>query len=308
MKTKSIIVIAVLVLALGCLSGCGFRTNYIYKNGDKYTAGNREIKDKIETINIDYMSGDVTLTVSDSDSINIKETSNKNLDDKRKVHTWVDGTTLYVKYCASAKKLDLNKLDKNLEITVPKNIKLEDIKVNLSSGDLNMNGFEAGAVDIETSSGNVDAAFAAKNIKMEASSGNITLTQTGDSDDVNVKVSSGKIKINMENAAKLRTEASSGGITLVAGKVKEFESETSSGDNSFTFAEAPEKSNIEASSGDVVITLPENSDLTAELNVSSGDISYDLPFSKNGGSYVCGSGSNHMKIETSSGDITFKTK
>ena len=74
---KRFIYTALFVAAFICLSGCGLMigSNYIYKDGDKYTAGDREIKDKIENINIDYMAGNVKLIGSDSDIITVKETS-----------------------------------------------------------------------------------------------------------------------------------------------------------------------------------------------------------------------------------------
>ena len=107
------------------------KTNYLYDNGDKYEAGDRDITEKIESINIAYMSGEVVMTETDADVVSIKETSNKELDDKRKVHTWVDGSTLYVRYCASAKGLELNNLDKKLTIDIPKNIELSDVKLEM---------------------------------------------------------------------------------------------------------------------------------------------------------------------------------
>lgn len=50
---------------MGCLSGCSFWqvTNYVYQNGEKYTAGDRSIMEKIETIDIDYLDGDVPLGI-----------------------------------------------------------------------------------------------------------------------------------------------------------------------------------------------------------------------------------------------------
>ena len=53
-----------------CLTGCsgGIFTFFVYNydNADKYTAGDREITDKITTINIDYVSGDVKFRGTDS--------------------------------------------------------------------------------------------------------------------------------------------------------------------------------------------------------------------------------------------------
>ena len=307
-QIKGILCAVAVIMTLGCLSGCSFvsKTSYLYQNGEKYTAGDRTITDKIETINLDYMSGDVKLVGADTDALTVKETSAKTLDDKRKVHTWVDGTTLYVRYCASAKRLDLNNLNKSLEITLPKDVTLGDVKLVLSSGDVDCKGFVAGIMDIEASSGNITVDCAAKKFDMEASSGNISLVQHGDSDEIEIEVSSGIISIDMENAGRVFTHASSGDTKITAKSVKEFKAEASSGKGEYRFAEVPGNTDIEVSSGDVTIYLPKDADLTADFETSSGKLSYDLAFAKKGDQYVCGEGTNKMKVETSSGNLTIK--
>lgn len=307
-KFKGLLYTVIVVATLGCLSGCnfGWKTNYIYENGDKYTAGDRTISEKIETIDVDYMSGDVTLIGTDGDTVTIKETSKKQLSDKQKVHTWVDGTTLYVRFCASAKGLDLNNLDKNLEISIPKDMALKVIKADVSSGDVTFQNFESDSVDVHASSGDLNIACAAKNVKISASSGDITLTQRGDSDEISLKTSSGKVRADLENAAKLNISVSSGGVSVKASEVREIKAKVSSGSSEYCLANAPANMDIDSSSGNVTIYLPEQVDLTAEFSVSSGKVNYDQAFSKNGKLYVCGTGANQMKIHVSSGDVTVK--
>lgn len=307
-QVKGILHAIAVVMMLGCLSGCSFvsRSNYIYQNGEKYTAGDREISDKIETINLDYMTGKVKLVGTDSDVVMIKETSEKKLDDKRKVHTWVDGTTLYVRYCASAKGLDLNNLNKTLVITLPKDVKLGEVKVDVSSADVDCKDFEAGNMDISASSGIIAVDCTAEKFHLEASSGDVTLVQHGDSDEIAIEVSSGNISIDMENAGRVSTHASSGDTKITAKSIKEFKAEASSGKGEYHFTEVPGTTDIEGSSGNVTIYLPMEADLTADFETSSGKLSYELSFAKKGEQYVCGEGTNRMKVETSSGDITIK--
>ena len=100
MKTSKLVAgaMALIVPATVCLTGCSiglFNTvNYKYEDSDKYTAGDREIDEKVTKVNIDYLSGEVKVKGTDSDTISIKETSNKTIDDDHKVHTWVDDGTL----------------------------------------------------------------------------------------------------------------------------------------------------------------------------------------------------------------------
>ena len=304
-KFKNIVFAAALVLALGLLSACSFesKVNYVYKNGEEYTAGDREITEKIEKIDIHYLSGDVKLLASETGVVTIKETSEKALDEKLKVHTWVDGTTLYVRYCASAKGLSLNNLKKQLVITIPSDEALGDLKVDVSSADFTCDVSVSDQVKINTTSGDVNATVAAKKILLRGSSSDITLNQTGDSEEIKLETSSGNITVQMEKAAKLSTSVSSGKTNVSAKYAKEFKAVSTSGDCSFAFETAPAVTDVHGSSSDVTISVPKTSGITADLKVSSGKLYYDLPFSKNGDAYVSGDGANQMKVVTSSGDI-----
>ena len=307
-KIKGITFILAILAMAGLMSGCSLvaKTSYIYEKADKYTAGDREIKESIENIDIDYMSGNVKVIGSDSDSVSIKETCNIELDNKRKVHTWVDGNTLYVRYCASANRLDLSNLKKQLVIELPKSVDLNDVKVEVSSADVKCSDLVAQSVNIEASSGDVTVDMEANIFKIHASSGNIFLTQHGNSENINLDSSSGNIDVIMDNADKVSASASSGCVTVDAGVVKEFKARMSSGDGQFSFKDVPENMDIEASSGNVTIYLPEAADVTADFSVTSGKVNYEQAFSKEGESYVCGSGENTMRVETSSGDINVK--
>ena len=319
------ILMAAGVLALaGALCGCSFMgvTSYIYDNSDKYTAGDREITDSIKTIDIDYFSGEVALTGNTGNGIRITETSEKDLDDQRKVHTWVDGTTLYIRFCESGRNMDLNKLGKKLTVTVPANTNLSDLKIQITSGDVKCSDIAAENVNVESSSGDVNVSCTAANIKMKASSGDITLDataeeisvetssgdivvrQSGSSRKITAEASSGALDITAEEVINLRTKTSSGRIKVTADTVGNFESDSSSGRCEASFANTPDSTDIETSSGNVKLLLPADAELTAEFDTSSGDITYELPFAKDGKRYVSGAGTSKLRVETSSGDIT----
>ena len=63
---------------------------------------------------------------------------------------------------------------------------------------------------------------------------------------------------------------------------------------------------LDASSGDVTLYLPKQSDVKIEVDTSSGDFESDISFSKSGDTYTLGSGDNTISIDTSSGDIYVK--
>ncbi len=294
------------VLLMGLLSGCAI--NYTYNNSDKYMAGDRVVREQIDSIDINYLSGDVVFSTDTSNEISIKESSNKELDDDRKVHTWVDGGTLYVKYCASGSNLDFTHVEKKLEITVPKELKLSMLKSGMSSGSFMASGVNADAVDIDASSGSIDLNCEARNIELSVSSGDVHLKQNGSSDSITLDASSGRIMADIEKSANLGVSVSSGSSIINAIAIDDVRYDASSGDMSLSMAEAPKNSSFEASSGKMGIVLPEDADLSVDVNTSSGDFDYELPFEKTGESYKCGTGVNKMKISTSSGDVSIKKR
>ena len=115
MKRATYLCIAVLMIAAFCLAGCGATVNYTYDDADKYTAGDREISDSIDKLNIDYAAGDVDIKTVPGKTVSVKETANRDLEEDQKVHTRVDGSTLYVKFCASGEGMSFKDIEKHLE-------------------------------------------------------------------------------------------------------------------------------------------------------------------------------------------------
>jgi DUF4097 and DUF4098 domain-containing protein YvlB len=315
-----------------CLTGCSFVSlfntfSYQYDNASEYKPGDREIDEKVTKINIDYISGDVTINTHDSDKVSVKETANIDLRDPQKVHTWVNDGTLYVRFCQSIKRINFTNIHKKLELTLPSSQDLEDVTVEVSSGNLNCSGITsgsftshlssgnltckditAGGFDAKLSSGNANVDGSGKNIKIKASSGNINIKQSGDCSSMTIDSSSGNITTEADKVSKMDVHASSGNITVTANEITELNSRSSSGHNTFDFAVAPKTSAIKSSSGWVKITMPEDSDVKVTAKISSGHFNSELPFTKNGKEYTSGNGSSTMNINVSSGDVDIYKK
>jgi DUF4097 and DUF4098 domain-containing protein YvlB len=315
-----------------CLTGCSFVSlfntfSYQYDNASEYKPGDREIDEKVTKINIDYISGDVTINTHDSDKVSVKETANIDLRDPQKVHTWVNDGTLYVRFCQSIKRINFTNIHKKLELTLPSSQDLEDVTVEVSSGNLNCSGITsgsftshlssgnltckditAGGFDAKLSSGNANVDGSGKNIKIKASSGNINIKQSGDCSSMTIDSSSGNITTEADKVSKMDVHASSGNITVTANEISELNSRSSSGHNTFDFAVAPKTSVIKSSSGWVKITMPEDSDVKVTAKISSGHFNSELPFTKNGKEYTSGNGSSTMTINVSSGDVDIYKK
>lgn len=303
---KGLLLMGTALAAAVVLAGCsfGFISVVHYTNADKYTAGDREITEKIDSIDIDYISGDITFLTEDTDTVSVKETARIALDSDRQVHTWVEGSTLHVRYCAADKRLDLSSLDKKLEITVPEDVTFSDVNINLSSGDLRADDIKTKKLDVDSTSGNHVIGCTADTVTINSTSGDIDLTQFGKSEDISVEATSGNFHFNMEEVKNLILNTTSGDMWVEAEKIEKLDVDSTSGNKTFTLSNCPEETVINASSGDVELRIPSDSGVTAILNTTSGDIRSNIPFTTNGDTYTFNSGTAVMDIDTTSGKIT----
>ena len=314
-----------------CLTGCSYLSMfntfaYQYDNALEYKAGDRDIEDKVTKINLDYIAGDVTIKANDTDKVSVKETANISLKDPQKVHTWVNDGTLYVRFCQSTKKINFTNIKKSLELTLPASQELDDVIIEMSSGDLVFDGLTTDGFKVKSSSGDVRADLSGKNIDIKSSSGKIFFSQKGDSEAINLKASSGTIDINqsgtcasmtvnsssgsvtgdVDKISKMDIHVSSGKINIAANNIEDLTSKASSGHCDFKFQTAPKTSEIDVSSGGISVSMPEDSDVKVEVKISSGKFNSDIPFTKDGKTYTAGNGSSTMKLHSSSGDVDIR--
>ncbi len=308
MKRFSVLTAAVMAASMTGMCSCSFgffnsASIGTYKNADKYTAGDLETDEKIETVDIEWASGYVDIVSAKGTKVTVKETCKDDLSDEEKVHTWVNDGVLYVKFCASGERVDSTS-EKRVEITLPDGVELKKLSAEASSADMNADGISAKSVYMEASSGDVRfSGSAGGKFEAETSSGNISFS--GEADTISAEASSGEVFIEQSGESKsISAETSSGDIEIKAGQTKKLNTESSSGDHSIRLEKTPAKTDIEASSGDVKLYLPEDAAFKAEIDTSSGEVSYELPLTKTGDeSYTCGTSDNELNIETSSGDV-----
>lgn len=268
---KGTIITLVLTAAMSGLTGCTQKLNYVYKDAEKYEAGEREFSDKVESLDINYISGDVTIVSSTSDITTIVETANMELNDEMKVHTWLDGTTLRVRYCASAKGIDREiNLNKKLTITVPADVVQKEVKLDVTSGDVIFTGINA--------------------------------------ENANFDMTSGGLKIDAEKIDNLVCESTSGNRDIKVSKPGTLKIHATSGNIGLDIDTVPSNTDINVTSGDITIFMPADPDLTLDYDATSGEMTCDIPFTQNGDSYKFGAGTAAMKVEATSGDIKIVAK
>lgn len=289
------------------LTGCVMSGN-IYDHGSEYTAGDFETTSEITTLDIDWSSGSVNVSYHDKDTVSVTETCTAELTDAQKVHTWLDGKTLHIRFCKSGESFELNNAEKKLEVKLPRTAELEKLIYDGSSAGASFEGITATDFSVDTSSGAVQlSGCSADTFKLDSSSGNIYLEQAGESELITADASSGNINISAETVKELRADSSSGKMKLDIASADKISTDSSSGDVELRLAAMPSEIDMDASSGDIRIYMPKDAGFTAEVETSSGSFDSDIALTKQGDTYVRGSGECKLSIDTSSGDVTIKT-
>ena len=248
MKKKICLCLMVLALAALSLAGC-MKLDYSYENADKYTAGDRVVADKIDKIDVDYVAGDVDITAAVGSAVSVKETANRELEEDEMVHTWVDGTTLRIKYCASDCGMSIEDLKKNLTLAVPKNMGIEEMKLDLAAGDLKADLGKIGKFKLDAAAGDLDVTAAeVKMFDVDAAAGNCAFDFAKVPVKTVIDAAAGDIKVKLPKKCDLTLK-----IDLAAGDLNydlPFEKE----DKSYMCGNGSNEMSIDCAAGDVNIT------------------------------------------------------
>lgn len=207
---------------------------------------------KVDKINIDFGSEEVVILPSESDQLEMKQYMNYEPSERELATLWRTGNTLDIKqgerdfilFSSFGKR-------ERVEIYLPEFYQ-DALKIEIGSGSLRIDqDMTLTDFDLELHSGNVTTeSIVAEEIKVELSSGKITIGQLiGEQD---VKVSSGHLSIQ-KSTGNGKYQCSSGqmdvGVSELLGDM-----------------------DVEVMSGKCEITLPEDASFEYESKISSGDI------------------------------------
>ena len=211
------------------LTSCGTHVGH-YANADKYLAGNQTYTEEITSLDIDWISGSVTL-VEDETITGVKVEEVTDLEkEKEWVHSYIDNGKLMIKFFA-ANTWCSRLFDYTKELTVTYHPGLESVKIDLTSGSLNAESITAKDVDID--------------------------------------MTSGKANINNIVADSVDTDLTSGNIELNNITAKEFDADLTSGTITTGFT-AIEKANYSLTSGKINLTLPSDGGTVKVSKTSGG--------------------------------------
>ena len=329
MNKSKFLLVALIVVLLCLISGTysifGGKVSIglaAFANADKYTVGDTEITSTVENLDIDWTSGKVNIEYHAGSGVSVSETANRDTSEDEKLRWWLDGTTLRIKY-AKPQLTIFNNLKKTLTVSLPEGIVLKNVDIDTTSADIGVPSMTADEIKFDTTSGDVNAVITAKKLSASSTSGDLNVRQDSDINTAHFSSTSGALAFTVPSAEKISMESTSGDISVTvprtvgdlnldstSGSIKPDIANTdkakfssTSGDITATLVSFKDL-NVDVTSGDVTLKLPEISGFTLDLDARPSKLKSSLAMVKKGDDqYVFGDGSARLRVSTTSGDV-----
>ena len=146
---------ALIFAALICLTLCGCSSGPLYDNADRYTAGDTEIREEIQALDIHWICGSVTVEYHEGDTVILSERAKKSLPEEDVLRWWLDGTTLRVQFSAPMLQRWTPHPEKELIVSLPAGLVLENADITTISGKLQCDGLTAESLTTQSTSGTI---------------------------------------------------------------------------------------------------------------------------------------------------------
>lgn len=306
MKIRNIFIILIISALTIFFTGCSKNVKITYDNSTEYEAGNRTINKGISRLDVDWYSGKVVIQHHDKNTIIVEE-NNKGLKlDMLKVQTWVYEGTLSVKFAKSGVKTNtFKRSNKILYITLPSGKELYEVRVKTESASLEVDGVNSDKIIVSSSSGDVKLnSISTHYLNVSTKSGNINLAKNHGSSSISLSSESGNITASAQAVVSFNVYTTSGNINVTGEKVTNYNAVSDSGKIESKFFVLPYNAKIQSNSGDVELLFRKYYDFNVKVTTDSGKFNSDFDMKKDGDTYLYGTSTIVIKIETTSGNIT----
>ena len=169
----------------------------------------------INSIDIDWISGRVTVIPYDGDDIVIREKSKGKIDEENCLRYRISGDTLEINYFLQTAEFNFTgsiNYSKQLEIKVPRALakSLDELNFDAVSADLNIRDLHIASLDVDTTSGNLlGKNIEAKYVNMGTISGDMKVTYTSCPKELNMDSTSGDCTISLPKGSSVTAELDS---------------------------------------------------------------------------------------------------
>lgn len=288
-------------------TSCTFSVGIAYENSSKYSVmtDSMSIDSAITDLDLTWYAGSVSIEYYDKSYISVSESCVKPLNDRTRLHYYLDGTTLYIQFCdANLKKI--NNLQKKLIIRLPAGMAFDNFDMTSMSGDFNFTNIIADKAKITSLSGDFNGSFASDVSKMniDLSSGDLRI-DAWNIDELVAESSSGDIIVNAETIYDLSLISSSGKRKIYADYIMNADLESSSGKTIIQSKLYPIDSLVsDTSSGETEVYIPENDGFIVKISKSSGSFESDFEVTGDNSEKRYKNCSRVYKVKMSSGNFS----
>ncbi len=316
-----IVLCAVIVTSTGMLNVTGIGT---YANAEKYTAGDTEISGGVRKLDVNWTSGKVNIEYHAENTVTLRETAKGNLSEDMKLHWWMDGETLRVQFAKAGIRLSMP--EKELTVTLPQGIELEEAAISLTSGELTIPDMKVKKMDLGATSGKIICTVEAEEAEVNTTSGEQILTWKGKTEKVKAGSTSGSIRMTAEDVKEAELGSTSGSVRLEAEKAEKIKAGSTSGSVEITAADNRDTDisctsgkvqvslgtlrelRVSTTSGRITAVLPKEPGFKAEVTTVSGGFDAGMALTKHGDTYTCGDESGKVHLSSVSGSIRIEER
>ena len=293
MKTTRIItivcwVVTVLVLtglvawlllgtALGSLGQINF--GFDWNTGPGEARGSYSIPSGgIDSIDINWTAGRITVLHHDGDDIQITEFSRRELRDDESFRVSSNGGTVSIEF---NERIGLRagrigrQQSKNLEVLVPR--ALEILHIDSTSGRVEIDGIDASDLRINATSGRIEIfRVTAQTVDIDSTSGRIEMSNSS-ADRINVRSTSGRVDFFAVQARIVDTHTTSGRQYISGAFSEAINLRGISGRVEFVSTVVPSDLAINVTSGRISVTVPDEGPVSVQHSTAAGRFSSQLP-------------------------------
>lgn len=291
-SVTAVILITVLVLGLTGIwnwTSIGFGGGYFYTDSGKYQTGGAELDGKqIKDLDINWINGNITVEVYDGETVQFFEKSHKDLKESEQLRYYSKDGKLIIQYRKAKRALFSlgTNLRKELTVRIPEKTAetMGYIRIDTISADAKVKAITAERFNLDSTSGNFSLSECKSyTLSMDSTSGNLA----GES-------------LYVDD--KLDADTTSGDVD-VEGSFQYIDSDTVSGTITIMSQICPQKVRTDSVSGDVILTIPENSGFTYRKDSVSGSLECDFDVSQKEDMGIHKDGSASFHFDSVSGDI-----
>ena len=275
--------------------------------------------EKLEEIDISWLTGPVTVGMSTDGKIHVTERSAKELSESDQMKVTLGAGALKIQWDHQWFRRFFNvnlgwfgQRDKELEVLLPRELagELVTMAVSNTSGEMSVAGCKAETMNLSSVSGQLSVnSCSAEELALNNVSGDVSLNEVSATEKITVSTVSGGMELSGVDAEALDLDTVSGGCKL-SGSARNLHVSTISGDIFASLTAEPLDVDMDSVSGGLALELPPASNFTAEHDSVSGSFKCDFATEDLGGGRVrCGSGSGaEIRMNTTSGGMEIKRR